>query len=226
MPSAAHLDQLSEEQRRGERLRLSGELAAGLAHDLNNVLSIALGRLDVLAELERQQAPLPEPMRESLAVLRTALADASQTVRRLQRFASGQTAAGFRPVRMDEVARDAVELARPRWEREAIARGRTIRIEQHFNAPGLVSGDAAELREAILNLILNAVDALPDGAIAVGVDQTADGVVLSVADNGSGMAPDVLSSAWEPFFTTKGELGTGLGLSVGLRVEEQAQCLT
>ncbi len=215
------LVQLSEEQRRSERLRLAGELTAGLAHDLNNVLSIAIGRLDVFSELQRQQTEIPEVMHESLGVVRTALFDATQTVRRLQTFARGH-AAHFTDVRLAEIARDAIELARPRWQREALALGRTILVHQRFTAPGLVHGDATEIREAVLNLLINAVDALPSGGdITVTVDETAGAVQLSVADSGDGMSPQVLARAWEPFFTTKGDIGTGLGLPMVLGIAER-----
>jgi CheY-like chemotaxis protein len=119
------------------------------------------------------------------------------------------------PVDLNKLLEQAVLLTQPRWQTEATAQGRTISVT---TAPGnipFVTGDPAELREALTNLIFNAVDALPDGgviALATRVDGQA--VVLTIHDTGFGMSEEVSQHCLEPFFTTKGERGTGLGLSM------------
>jgi CheY-like chemotaxis protein/anti-sigma regulatory factor (Ser/Thr protein kinase) len=109
----------------------------------------------------------------------------------------------------------AISLSMPKWKSDALAAGLTIRINQDFSKIPLVPGDAAELREALINLIFNAVDAMPSGGeITLRTSAHTDAVWLEVQDTGIGMSEEVRQRCLEPYFTTKGMRGTGLGLSM------------
>ncbi len=207
------LDELKATQEtlvRGATLRAVGELAAGAAHHLNNLMAVVLGR----AQLLLMQNPAPEGV-PSLKTIERAAVDAADTVRRIQAFS--KTGRGAQSPRFDlnTVVQEGIEFTRSRWQDEAQMRGTPIEMRFEPGSVPEVSGRSAEMREVVTNLILNAVDALPAGGrirIATG---TEDGrAVVTIADSGTGMNEDILRRAFEPFFTTKGVKRTGLGLAV------------
>jgi GAF domain-containing protein len=195
---------------RVDKLRALGEMASGVAHDFNNLLASIVGRTQMLL-----QAVEDPRLRQWLGVIERAARDGTQTVRRLQEFTRIRRDQAFVPVDLNEVAREALEVTQFRWRDEAMSRGIDLQVVTSFAGRASVSGDPAELREALINLILNAVDAMESGGVltlATRVD--GDAVVLTVADTGEGMSAEVQRRLFEPFFTTKGPKGTGLGLSV------------
>jgi GAF domain-containing protein/ActR/RegA family two-component response regulator len=193
-----------------ERLRALGEMASGVAHDFNNLLAVILGRVQLL--LMRSEDP---ELRRGLAMIERAASDAAHTVRRIQEFTRTRQTRVFQPVDLSRVAREAIELTRGRWRDEAQVRGVTYTITTEFAESPAVGGEAAELREVITNLLLNAVDAMPHGgSIHVAVRPHGEGVAATVRDTGPGVPPGVRERVFEPFFTTKGPRSTGLGLSV------------
>ncbi|OGL05537.1 MAG: hypothetical protein A3I03_12050, partial [Candidatus Rokubacteria bacterium RIFCSPLOWO2_02_FULL_68_19] len=203
---AAAQDQLI----RTEKLRALGEMASGVAHDFNNLLSSILGRAQLL--MRRVEDP---KLRQWLQVIERAATDGARTVRRIQEFARIRRDQPFVAVDLNRVVQDALEVTQSRWQEDAESRGVTIRVTTDLTPVPSVSGDPAELREVLTNLILNAVDAMPDGGtltLATRADETT--VSLSVSDTGTGMTPDVQPLIFDPFFTTKGPSGTGLGLSI------------
>ncbi len=204
------LQQAQDELIRAGKLRALGQMAAGIAHDLNNRLAAILGQ----TELAKLHDASPE-IREALRILETAATDGATVVRRLQEFArqdSGTTP--LSPVELPDVVREAMELTRPRWQDEPRRRGAVITVESPLEGLPRVLGNPSEIRDALTNLIFNAVDAMPDGGtISFGGTADGDGVVLAVTDTGIGMSADVLQRIFEPFFTTKGVTGSGLGLS-------------
>ncbi len=154
-------------------------------------------------------------LRQWLGVIERAARDGTQTVRRLQEFTRIRRDQALVPVDLNEVAREALEVTQFRWRDEAMSRGIDLEVVTSFADRAHVAGDPAELREALINLILNAVDAMESGGVltlATRVD--GDAVILTVADTGEGMSTEVQRRLFEPFFTTKGPKGTGLGLSV------------
>ena len=204
------LEHAQEEMVRTEKLRGLGQMAAGIAHDLNNKLAAILGQAELLT-----LRGVPPHVREGLLVLETAATDAAQVVRRLRDFARQGETAPLAPVDLGEVVREAVELSRPRWEDEPQRRGARIRVEIAPDALPPVLGHAPEIREVLANLIFNAVDAMPEGgtlSLAATVDP--EGVLVAVRDTGRGIADEIRHRIFEPFFTTKGLRGSGLGLSV------------
>ena len=193
-----------------ERMRAMGRLAAGVAHDFNNLLSSILGH----AELLSQETTDPV-VRDTLKIIQQAAQDGGNIVRRIHE-SSGQREAGLLDrVDVNEVVRDAIELTRPRWRDESRLHGITITIEEATQNVPPITGNEVELREVLINLINNAIDALPDsGIIRFTTYADEKSVYVSVYDNGKGMSSEIKRHVFEPFYTTKGLQGTGLGLSV------------
>src|SRR2546428_2358039 len=153
---AAAQDQLV----RTEKLRALGEMASGVAHDFNNLLASILGR----AQLTLQQVSQPQ-LRQWLQVIERAALDGAQTVRRLQEFTRIRRDQPFVAVDLNEVVREALEITQARWREEAVSRGVMLEVRNDLAALPKVAGDPVELREALTNLILNAVDAMPGGGV-------------------------------------------------------------
>ncbi len=194
----------------GERLRALGELAGGVAHDFNNILAAIVGRAQLL--LAHAEDPA---QRRQLQIIEQAAMDGARTVRRIQEFTRVRRARPFQSVDVNQIAEEVVEVTRSRWRDEAHAQGLTydIRIEADPVPP--VAADPSELREALTNLLLNALDAMPRGGhVTVQTRVEGEHVVCVVSDTGIGMIEEVRRRVFDPFFTTKVEKGTGLGLSL------------
>jgi PAS domain S-box-containing protein len=190
-----------------DKLRAVGELAAGVAHNLNNSLTVIKGRSQLL-----QMRASDESSLKSLQVINEAVEDGSKTLRRILEFARRDTSLEFAPVELDELITSSIEIARPKWQRKSSEHAIHVKVET--NGPIYVKGEIAELREVVLNLIFNAVDAMPEGGIMeVGSRGEIDSGCFWVADTGCGMPAETVARIFEPFFTTKGSKGTGLGLS-------------
>jgi len=195
---------------RTEKLRALGEMASGVAHDFNNLLASILGRAQLT--LQRLQDP---QLRKWLQVIERSALDGAQTVRRLQEFTRTRRDQPFVAVDLNEVVRGALEITQSRWREETRSRGVAVEAQMSFGSLPTVAGDPAELREAMTNLILNAVDAMPTGGtltVTTGVENNL--IVVTVADTGVGIPEAIRSKIFDPFFTTKGPQGTGLGLSM------------
>ncbi|MCU1266993.1 MAG: Signal transduction histidine kinase [Acidobacteria bacterium] len=193
-----------------DKLRAVGELAAGVAHNLNNSLTVIQGRAQLLL-----MRGMDEPTTKSLKVITNAVEEGARTLRRILEFARRETVQEFEPVELSELITSSIEVARPKWEsRLAQETGAEIRVQINNHGPVYVLGEVAELREVVLNLIFNAVDAMPNGGIMeLGTRTEVDSGCFWVADSGCGMSTDNAARIFEPFYTTKGKKGTGLGLS-------------
>ena len=203
---AAAQDQLV----RTEKLRALGEMASGVAHDFNNLLASILGRAQLL--LRRVQDPQQQKW---LHVIERSALDGAQTVKRLQDFTRIRRDQPLLPLDLSDVVRDALEITQSRWREEPLSRGLTIDVHTALSPVPHILGDAAELREVFTNLILNAVDAMPEGgALTLGTALVDGQVVATVTDTGMGIPAAVRDRIFDPFFTTKGPQGTGLGLSM------------
>ena len=199
-----------ERAARSDKLRALGELAAGVAHNLNNSLTVIQGR----AQLLLMRSTADEGNKKSLEVITQAVGDCSQTLRRLLDFSRRDSARAFVPVDLSELIASSVEIARPKWQAEAPHRPGTIEVRIDAPRPVMTLGDSSELREVVLNLIFNAVDAMPQGGkIEMGTRVEGRTARFWAADTGSGMTAEVIARIFEPFYSTKGERGTGLGLS-------------
>jgi GAF domain-containing protein len=195
---------------RTEKLRALGEMASGVAHDFNNLLASILGRAQL--SLQRLQDP---QLRKWLQVIERSALDGAQTVRRLQEFTRTRRDQPFVAVDLNEVVRGALEITQSRWREETRSRGVAVEAQTSFGTLPSVAGDPAELREAMTNLILNAVDAMPTGGTLTVTTRVENNlVVVTVADTGVGIPEAIRGKIFDPFFTTKGPQGTGLGLSM------------
>ena len=202
---------------RADKLRALGQLASGVAHDFNNSLAAILGRAQLI--LRRVQ---DEELIRSLGVIVTAAEDAASTVRRIQTFARKSSAAEMELLDLGNLLRDAIEITRTRWQNEARAAGRNIDVILNADAGALTQGNASELREVFVNLIVNAVDAMPHGGkLTICCKRQGERLHLRFADSGTGMAEEVRERIFEPFYTTKGVHGTGLGLAVSYGIVER-----
>lgn len=199
----------NERLAQSDKLRAVGELAAGVAHNLNNALAVIHGRAQLL-----QRRATDEAMSKSLEVIVQAVADGSKTLRRILDFARRETTKEFAPLDLAELITSSVEIAKPKWQSKSGGRTGNINVSVENKGSAYVMGEKAELREVVLNLIFNAVDAMPDGGdLEIGTRAELDSACFWVADTGAGMPPEVVDRIFEPFYTTKGEKGTGLGLS-------------
>ncbi|HEU4837277.1 MAG TPA: PAS domain S-box protein [Pyrinomonadaceae bacterium] len=212
-------EQKEERERaaRADKLRALGQLASGVAHDFNNSLAAILGR----AQLLRRQVNDPALVR-NLDIIQTAAEDAAATVRRIQTFARKSAVKEFELVDVAGLLNDAVEITRTRWQNEARVRG--LEYDVKLNAPReqYTYGSASELREVFVNMIVNAVDAMPRGGrLLITCRRNDERLQVHFSDNGIGMQEDVKQKIFEPFFSTKGAHGTGLGLSVSYSIIER-----
>ena len=198
-----------------EMLRVAGEMAAGVAHDFNNVLGAILGRTQLLRfRLEAGTLSTAE-LRSALEVIECATRDGQETGRRLRQFGQPSQTMTMESVDLHVMLVDAIEFTRPRWENEAQAAGMTIAMHIDSRPGAWVAGRSNELREIFTNLILNSVDAMPrGGAIRAAIRDEGPHVIATITDDGLGMDEQTARRIFEPFFTTKGEGGTGLGMSV------------
>jgi PAS domain S-box-containing protein len=212
-------EQKEERERaaRADKLRALGQLASGVAHDFNNSLAAILGR----AQLLRRQTQDGAMMR-NVEIIQTAAEDAAATVRRIQTFARKSPAKEFELVDVSLLLNDAVEITRTRWHNEARLRGLEYQVVLDASCGHISLGSASELREVFVNLIVNAVDAMPQGGrLAISCESEGTWLRLRFADNGTGMPEDIRQKIFDPFFTTKGAQGTGLGLSVSYSIIER-----
>ena len=190
-----------------DKLRAVGELAAGVAHNLNNSLTVIQGRAQLLLRNASD-----ENSAKSLQIITNAVEDGTKTLRRILEFARRDTANEFGPVELGYLLTSSVDIARPKWQSKS--RKGQVEVKVEVNTPVYVMGEQAELREVVLNLIFNAVDAMPEGGtMEMGARAEIESGCFWVADTGCGISADVVSRIFEPFFTTKGKSGSGLGLS-------------
>jgi PAS domain S-box-containing protein len=203
-----------------ERLKALGQMASGIAHDINN----AITPLGLCTELLLDSEPnLSDDARRTLAMMQHAIDDVAHTVAGLREFYRERDARpALATVDLNALVAEVIELTRARWSDMPQQRGVAIGVWTELAADAAaVHAVESELRQALINLIFNAVDALPEGgAITVrtrrlaGTPEEPPRIALEVADDGVGMSPEIRQRCLEPFFTTKGERGSGLGLAM------------
>ncbi|HVC21813.1 MAG TPA: ATP-binding protein [Vicinamibacterales bacterium] len=217
--SLTSLRSTQDQMVRAQRLRALGEMASGVAHDFNNSLTTILGLIEWLLHV----SPADLSIRPDLETIRTAAVDAAAIVRRLQLFGRSTPDAEAEQVDLAEIARLVVNLARPRWRELAQRRGVQFDVQVEARPVPPVRAVSSEIRELLMNLVFNAVDAMPEGGrIVIRTDTGPDGKArISVIDQGTGIPEDLKARIFEPFFTTKGQNGAGLGLSVCWGIAER-----
>jgi signal transduction histidine kinase/CheY-like chemotaxis protein len=208
------LRQTQQASMQQERLRALGRMASGIAHDINNALTPAM--LYAQSLLDHDKTLNPEA-RDDLVVIQQAIDDVTQTVARIKEFYRGREAnvAGT-PVDIKHLLGQVVELTQARWADMPQARGIVIEVKtEHAEHVPPILGVQGEIRDAVTNLVFNAVEAMPSGgALTLRSYATQHHVTVEVCDTGIGMTEEVRARCLDPFFTTKGERGTGLGLAM------------
>jgi signal transduction histidine kinase/CheY-like chemotaxis protein len=219
------LDELKATQQQviqQERLSAIGQMASGIAHDFNNTLTPILGFAELLLENDALLENKKET-RRCLEMLRTSAKDAANVVSRLREFyRPADTDEEFPVVDLAKIVQQAVSLTEPKWRNQTQARGLTLEVTAEVKASPFVAGQESALREVLTNLIFNAVDAMPEGGrISLETSIEGENAVIRVCDTGTGMTESVRQRCLEPFFSTKGERGTGLGLSMVYGIVER-----
>jgi signal transduction histidine kinase/CheY-like chemotaxis protein len=210
----AEQERIREQFSQMEKLSALGELASGVAHDFNNTLAGILGRAQLLLRTND-----PEKIRKGLNIIIKTAEDGAKTVKRIQDFARQRRDHDFELVSIDQILTDTSEITRPRWKNRAEASNIHISLDLLMGSNAMVMGDDSELREVLVNMVFNAVDAMPEGGrITLSSKTVENSVIITVADTGVGMYPDVRSRIFDPFFTTKGKAGLGLGLAVSFGI--------
>ena len=210
----AEQERIREQFSQMEKLSALGELASGVAHDFNNTLAGILGRAQLL-----QRTSDPEKIHRGLDIIIKTAEDGAKTVKRIQDFARQRRDHDFELISIDQILADASEITRPRWKNCAEALNIHITLELHNRSNAHVMGDDSELREVLVNMVFNAIDAMPEGGtLSLSSRVVGESVVITVADTGIGMYPEVRSRVFDPFFTTKGKAGLGLGLAVSFGI--------
>jgi signal transduction histidine kinase/ActR/RegA family two-component response regulator len=214
-----------------ERLSALGQMAIGIAHNVNNAISPVALYAQALLQTE---AGLSENARGALKNIRRLSQDVLKTVTRIREFyREREPPLPSAPIYLNALAEEVIDFTRARWSDMPQGRGITIHMVTDF-APDLpeIMGVESEVREALINLIFNAVDAMPEGGtLTVRTWATQAQVRLEIHDTGIGMDEDTLRRCVEPFFTTKGEAGIGLGLAMvddvagrhGARIEIESE---
>jgi PAS domain S-box-containing protein len=208
--------EIETQMHQAEKLTALGQLAGGIAHDFNNLLQAILG----YAQLMKQNPGNAGLIERSLTVVESAAMDGSETVRRIQQFARLRPDEQFVGVDINQIVQDAVAITRPRWEENISRDSRPLELRLELQADALIQGRPAALSEVLTNLILNAMDAMPAGGrltIATRHTPTRE-VRVMVSDTGVGMPETIRQRIFEPFYSTKGEAGSGLGLSMAYSI--------
>ncbi len=207
-----------EQEIHAQKMAALGELSFGVAHNVNNTLTGILGR----AQLILRNSNDPAKIEAGLELIIKSAEDGAHIIRRIQDFARQRPSREFETVAVAELLKDACEMTRPRWEsRSEFA---PIRFALHADCKAFIKGDPVELREVLVNMIYNAIDAMPSGGeVRVATQENRDRVVVHITDTGTGMTPEVKQRLFDPFFTTKGKAGTGMGLAVSFGIIRRHQ---
>ncbi len=212
---------MEEKMIQTEKLNAVGEMAAGMAHDLNNVLGAILGRVQLLRlglSKERGEAGrvADETVLRELEVIEQASMDGAHTIQKIREFTRSKKESGqFVLINVNEILDGAIELAKAKIKDEAEAKGIQIEVQTIEGEVPPVMGNPGDLREVLLNLLLNSVDAMPEGGrVTLRTGRENGHVFIEANDNGTGMPECIRKRIFDPFFTTKGVQRAGLGLSV------------
>lgn len=211
----------TQSQTQRNRLETLGRMTMGIAHDFNNLLSGILGYTELLKNYADEDVKDPT-LSEHLRTIEQAALDGAALIRKIQQYIRQEKQTHFTPLDIPTLIQDCVSLTRPYWYNEPRRLGIAIEVKQDFDSVPPVMGSATELREVFLNLILNSVQAMPEGgAITFRTYNTLDGVRVDVEDNGVGMSENVRRRIFEPLYTTKGDRGTGMGLAVSYGIIQE-----
>ena len=204
---------ISQTQR--HRMEALGRMTMGVAHDLNNLLSGLIGHIELLKQKAERSEDSSAGIQPSIRTIEQTAEDGAALIEKLQRYIREDTQKHFERVDLTALIEDCITITQPYWYNEPRRQGIEIEVERSLAEVPDVMGAPSELREVFVNLILNAVQAMPEGGtlrFATHVEDDSS-VCAEVKDTGIGMSDDVQQNIFEPLFTTKGEQGTGMGLA-------------
>jgi len=204
-----------------EKLSALGELSGGVAHDFNNVLAAILGRVQLLNKSlcglpTKERSGSMANLKRGLEIIEKATLDGEEILRRLQGFYRvRRDDKNFSQTNLNKVVNHALEFTRVKWKDEAELKGIKYKIQKELSPLPYISGCSSELREVMINLINNALDAMPKGGkIKIETLLEDNYIKIMLQDNGIGISKAIKNKIFDPFFTTKGHQSSGLGLSV------------
>ena len=200
--------EMQEKLAESEKLRALGLMTSGIAHDFNNILAIITGNIDLI-EIEEDKDKI---LKKVQIIKKTAIGSA-KTIKRLQKYARTKNdELLFQTFKLNDLVREAIEIATPMWKDGSHAKGLSVDITEDEL---IILGDGTDLREAIINMIFNSVDAMPQGGkIHIATYTKNESIYLELSDNGTGMTEETKNRIFDPFFTTKGIDHSGLGMSM------------
>lgn len=208
----------AQHQTKRRRMEMVGQMAMGIAHDFNNLLTSIIGHIELM---KTQVVDCPETA-EHLQAMEGAAVDGAALVRKIQRYIRHEKRERFEPINLHVVIKEVSALTRPYWYNEPRRQGIEIRLVTEIEDVQPIRGSEAEIREVLVNLILNAVQAMPDGGtLTLRVFGDEHAIYAEVEDTGVGMPDSVRDRIFEPMFSTKGEAGTGMGLTVSYGIIEE-----
>ena len=209
----------SDRAQQAEKLRALGQLASGVAHNFNNALAAVIGYTQLALPKVKDTA-----VEKYLTVVEKSAKDAARMVERIQNFSrASHRKDDFMRMRLSDIVRDAIDITRPRWRDDAEAAGikYEVRLDWNTEEELLINGEPSDLREVFVNIILNALDAMiVGGSIIIHASADETTVRVSLTDSGTGMTEETISRIFDPFYTTKGTSGLGMGLSESYRTIE------
>lgn len=212
---------ISQTQR--HRMEALGRMTMGVAHDLNNLLSGLIGHIELLKEKADRGDASASGVHSSIRTIEKTAEDGAALIEKLQRYIREDTQKHFERVNLISLIEDCITITQPYWYNEPRRQGIEIDVERSLEEVPDVMGAPSELREVLVNLILNAVQAMPDGGTITFETFTTDrpSVCARVSDTGIGMSDEVQKNIFEPLFTTKGEQGTGMGLAASYGIVQE-----
>ncbi len=198
-----------------ERMAAVGQMASGIAHDFSNALMPVLGFSEILLSRPETLQDL-EKARKYVEMINTSARDAMHIIGGLREFyRQKEKAENLQQMDLNKTLEEVMRLTQPKWKEEAYAKGLNIQVTTKLEPLPIIMGNEAKMREALTNLVFNAVDAMPQGGkIQLSSRPEAGKICIKVADTGIGMDEQALQRCFEPFYSTKGKAGTGLGLSM------------
>jgi signal transduction histidine kinase len=212
---------ISQTQR--HRMEALGRMTMGVAHDLNNLLSGLIGHIELLKQKAQQDDETSAAIQPSIRTIETTAEDGAALIEKLQRYIREDTQKHFERVDLPALIEDCITITQPYWYNEPRRQGIEIEVERALEDVPQIMGAPSELREVFVNLILNAVQAMPEGGTLRFETFTGEhqSVCARVRDTGIGMSDDVQQNIFEPLFTTKGEQGTGMGLAASYGIIQE-----
>jgi PAS domain S-box-containing protein len=196
-----------------EKLRSIGTITAGISHEFNNILAIISGNVQLLGRTYKDHGDLTDALR----IIKRATDDGAEISSKMLEFTkTSQDTKKLVSSDIRDLIRQSIDFTMPRWKNEAQARGITYKMDtEGMKNVSSILCNPTELREVFINLIINALDAMPEGgSLSFSTWSGDDTVFVSISDTGEGMSEEVRKNIFDPFFTTKSPVGTGLGMSM------------